>query len=156
MAAVVCKGCGNKQKMDKAPPGSLPTDWSMISGAAYCPSCSQDAPGAHMTQRMSESVTSAVIQSCLTEPGLSQAIAALQQSQSPGSPEFVRAVRSLVEATCAAAAESLPPPLRTTFHEVLACVSWVRVAEAVSSPASLRSPPKSREPEPSGSDPFDL
>jgi hypothetical protein len=131
MALVLCKGCGTRQVIARAPPGSLPEGWVQRSGSAYCEHCSGDAPMLYMTPRMMEAATEAVIEACSQDPALRAAIDSLRASQRPDSSAFVRAVRAAVEAACAPGAERFPVALRALFSDVLACVSWFRVAEHI-------------------------
>ncbi len=153
--SVICKGCGSKAKLVRAPPGSLPEGWVTSSGAAYCAQCSGDVPVLHLSQRMAEAATAAVIEACSQDPALRASLDTVRASQQPGSPEFIQAVRAAVETACAPGAERFPVALRALFSDVLACVSWLKVAERVARPGI--SAPIAPEPAtPNGRDPFAL
>lgn len=153
----VCKGCGAKEKLPgPAPPGAIPEGWATVGGAAYCTACVADAPTVGVAQRMSDAATSAVAEACVSDPGLRTEMEHIRATHQPGSSDFVRLVRAAVESTCRAGSESMPSAIRSLFGDVLACVSWVRVAERVaksgtSGPMSAQSAPV---PEKNGSDPF--
>lgn len=153
--AVICRGCGKKEKMaGRVPPGAIPEGWATVSGSAYCVACSNDAPLLNLSQRMADSATSAVIEAVATDPGLRAAMDKARATETPGSPEFIRLVRVSVEAACANGAESLPGPIRALFNDVLACVSWLRVAAHVGS--SGTSAPVAPAPTRGDTDPFAL
>lgn len=129
----------------------------MASGAAYCGACSADAPTVGVAQRLADAATAAVADACVSDPGLRAEMDHIRATQQPG-PEFVRLVRAAVEATCRSGSESMPASIRSLFSDVLACVSWPRVAERVSKAAT--SSPMTAPPDPvpakNGSDPFSL
>lgn len=153
----VCKGCGAKTKLPgPAPPGAIPEGWATIGGAAYCTACVAvaGAPTVGVAQRMSDAATSAVTEACVSDPGLRAEMEHIRVTHRPGSPEFVRLVRAAVESVCRSGSESMPAAIRSLFVDVLACVSWVRVAERIAKAGT--SAPSAPVPEKSGSDPFSL
>lgn len=162
MARVTCKGCRTTAKMERAPPGALPEGWLTRSGAAYCTACSADVPVLQLSQRMSEAATAAAIEACLQDATLRSVLDGVRNGSAPyGSPEFIRLVRQAVETACIQGSETLPAAFRSLFNDVLACVSWVQVADRVArsgASASLASDPgrKQDKPTPNGSDPFSL
>lgn len=150
-----CKGCGMTAKLPgPAPPGALPVGWACVSGSTYCVSCVAGAPTVDLAQRMADAATSAVSEACISDPALRAEMDRLRATHQPGSPEFVRLVRSAVETACRGGAEAIPAPIRALLHDVLACVSWLRVAERVGKAGGgTVEDPKPASP---GSDPFSL
>lgn len=154
-----CRGCGATAKLPgPAPPGAIPEGWASVAGATYCAACVADAPTVNVAQRMADAATAAVAEACVSDPGLRKEMEHIRATHQPGSPEFVRMVRGAVEATCRSGAESMPATIRSLFNDVLACVSWVRVAERVAKAATSApmSQPSDPVPVKNGTDPFSL